>query len=417
MDAGDVGPWMPTLLGGTGDPVGFIGEFRQSDLLERVEEWILQPGAFRDYLDESLSDYLGDRDAKGDLIEDHQQRLSTFKAKFTAALASSAPLIDVDTNLYAKTHPRALEHHSIIEPLPFPLGHPAREVASEILIKQQEGSDGSAQDLERNFTSASAGVGSVGIISYFMQPVHPVVFKSVTTPIDEKLQMGKAEFWLWRRTRRLAEFVPIDSSARKAMTRGWYTARALGMLDTENSEAPMRVLSAHGEWLSFPYVPLGGFVDKTDLPFAAVLESLPLCWIGWAAGRPEEVEAYRRLLQLGLSRPSLLTTMGGDGQSASFKMFSYEDVNPEILDWVTSGSLPPQSHPVVHGDNSEARIASIREVLSGMIDVLTSSFKLPGTDSISLLHAPRGIDLIDEVISEIRQVVNARYVVDPPPLP
>jgi len=420
LSEGEERPWKPSVAGGDGSPLRFTAHFRQNDLISRAEEWLVQPGAFRDHLDESLADYLAERDATESPIANHQQRLATFEAKFTAALASAAPLIDVDMSLYATTHPSELVPVPIIEPLPFPKGHPARETAENILVRewQKRGTDGSASApvLGNSFTSESEGVSSVGIVSYFACPVHPVVFKSVTRPIDARLHQGRAEFWLWRRTRRLSEFVPVSSSARRAMARGWYTARVLGMLETVDPQAPFRILSESGEWLEFPHPPLGGFVSRTALPLAAILESLPLSWLSWAAGSLEETMAYRRLLQLGLSDPSSMTSLGGDGSGSKSDLFSYLDMNTELAAWVESGKVVAPALPMANGDNTEARLASVKEVLTGMADVLMKAFVLSGTDSASLLRAPRGIDLVPEVVAEIRRVASAQFIPDTPPI-
>jgi hypothetical protein len=421
LSEGEERPWKPSVAGGDGSsPLKFTAHFRQGDLVARAEQWLVQPGAFRQHLDESLADYLAERDAAEATIADHQHRLATFEAKFTAALASAAPLIDVDMNLYAMTHPTELVPVPIIEPLPFPKGHPARKTAEDIIVKERqkrstEGS-ASADALDDSFTSDSAGVSSVGIVSYFRNPVHPVVFKSVTSPIDARLHQGRAEFWHWRRTRRLSEFVPVSSSARRAMARGWYTARVLGMLETTDLQSPFRILSESGEWLEFPHPPLGGFVSRTALPFAAVLESLPLSWLSWAAGDPRETYAYQRLFQLGLSDPSSMTSMGGDGGGSKSDLFSYLDMNTELSAWVESGTVVAPAQPTAHGDNAEARVAGLKEVLSGMADVLTRSFVLGGTDSASLARAPRGIDLVPEVVAEIGRVASAQFVPSAAPI-
>ena len=416
VKAEDAGSWRPTIISGQGGPIRIIAEFHVDDIVQRAEEWTQQPGVFREYLEESLSGFLSERDAKGNLIVDHDQRLQTFKTTFTAALSSSTPLINVDTNLYSITHPNALDHARVIEPLPFPEGHPARQMAEEILTKGTKRDGGGAEPDGSDFTSTNAGVGSVGIISYFAQPVHPVVFKSVTQPIDAKLQEGKSDFWQWRRTRQLSEFIPISSSARRAMIRGWFTARAMGMLDTADLKMPIRILSSSSEWLAFPHAPLGGFIDSTALPLAVVLESMPLAWIGWAVGRTGEVEAYRRLLHLGLTDPSSMTAMGGDGAGSKLSVFSYEILNDELSEWITSGNVLPKSLPIMKGDTHEEREASMREIFATMAETLETSFKPGDLSATGLLHARRGIDLVPEVVSEIRRVGEARYVANEPPV-
>lgn len=420
MAEGEERPWRPTMVGGDGSPLRFLAEFRQADLVSRAEGWLVQPGAFRNHLDESLADYLAERDASGGPVVDHNRRLGDFEAKFTAALASAAPLIDVDRGLYALTHPNELATTHVIEPLPFPVGHPARSIAEKVIVNERQKmnatGNAAAQTMADMFTSETKGIASIGIVSYFSSPVHPVVFRSVTNPIDARLHQGRAEFWLWRRTRRLSEFVPVSSSARRAMARGWYTARVLGMLDSADPQAPFKILDSSGRWLCFPNPPLGGYLNRNGLQLAAVLESLPLSWLSWAAGDDEETNAYRRLFQLGLSDPSSLTLMSGDGMGAKSDLFSYLVLNAELTAWVENGSVTAPAQPMAHGDNPEARLASVKEQLSSMADALAKAFTWNGTDSDALLHAPRGIDLVPEVIAEIGRISTAEFIPNTTPI-
>jgi hypothetical protein len=405
----DVPHWVPRDVGGKGEPLAFVAEFSVDHLFHRAGQWTERPGAFRDHLEESLTDYLSPRNAKKELIADHDERLTLFAAKLAATLSSSSPLIDVDINLYGVTHPKPLEIARVIEPFPFNQGHPARQVVIDALVanSQREGSGEEPDDSA--FTSDSAGIGSVGVISYFPKPMHPVVFRSVTKPIDAKLQQGLSKFWQWRRTRRLAEFIPISTSARQAMTRGWFTARLLGLLDTKDLKAPITILSENGEILAFPHVPLGGFIQRADLPLAAVLESIPLAWIGWSVGRQEAIEPYRRLLRLGLSDPLLLTQNVGDGAPDRGSLYEYLQANSELLKWVGSGETVPNATPLVSGATPDDRLKSVHEKLDEISKTLAKSFALPGADPAALLRAPRGIDLMKEVLLEIAKISNATY--------
>jgi hypothetical protein len=401
--------WVPTDVDGKGQPLFFIAEFSVDDLFRRAGQWTERPGVFNDHIKESLSDYLSPRNANKELIADHKKRLSLFEAKLGATLSSSSPLIDVDTDLYGITHQKPLEVSRVIEPFPFTQGHPARQIVVDALIANSKREGGGAAPDESAFTSSGAGIGSVGVISYFPKPMHPVVFRSVTKPIDAKLQQGLSKFWQWRRSRRLAEFIPISTSARRAMTRGWFTARILGLLDTEDLKADITILSEKGQAQAFPHVPLGGFIQDDDLPLAAVLESIPLAWIGWSVGRHEAMEPYRRLLRLGLSDPLLLTKNVGDGAPDRGSLYVYANANAELVQWVGSGEAVPNAQPLVSGATPEDRLQSVHDVLDEIGKTLTESFALTGSDSTTLLGAPRGVDLIPEVLLELKRISNAKY--------
>jgi len=80
------------------------------------------------------------------------------------------------------------------------------------------------------------------------------------------------------------------------------------------------------------------------------------------------------------------------------------------------GNILPKSLPLVKGDTPEAREASIRDIFDTMAETLETSFKPGDLSGTGLLHARRGIDLVPEVVSEIRRVGEARYVANEPPV-
>jgi Tubulin like len=411
--------WSPVIAGGQGQPLRFVAEFGEADIVSRSEMWIQQEGVFRSFLRESLADYLNEGKASAVIAQGLEQRLSSFESKLAAALASSSPLINVNTNLYARTHGGTPDTSWVIEPLPFATGHPARACAEQILTKamQQRSSGGSTGDVASLFASENAaGIGSVGIVSYFASPVHPVVFSSVTKPISSRLQQSSNSFWLWRRSRLLSEYIPISSSARRAMLRGWFTGRLLGLIPFNDPRAhgPFSLTAPGGETFEFPHPPLGGFVGANDLPVAAVLESIPIALLEWAADNPTPISAYRTLFRLGLSDPDLLIAADGRGYFAGDKLrlYGYDVMNPTLASWITHGVIDGVSIEVpLDGSDPATREQSVRDQCGKMSDSLK---ELQGSSKVTLtnlLQAPRGIDLLSESLAEIETIKNAKCTV------
>ena len=405
--------WEPAVAGGQGQPLRFDAGFSLDSIVARSEQWILQEGVFRSFLEESLADYL-DEGAASALVELSQEsRLSSFSSKLAAALASSSPLIDIDTNLYSKTHSDAPESTWVVEPLPFVTGHPARKIAEEVLTKalQARASTGASNDVDKYFTSVNAGhVGSVGIVTFLSKPVHPVVFSSVTQPIVSRLQQSQSSFWLWRRTRRLSEYIPVSSSARRAMLRGWFTGRLLGLIGITSLKEPFTITSLEGKKVAFPHPPLGGFVGSTDLPVAGVLESLPLALLDWSSGDPNTVQAYQSLFRLGLSDPELLTAADGRGYAGDkLRLFAYDVMNPILGTWIASGELTGISSEVpLEGTDPATREQSVRDRCKAMVATLKGMQDGSKVTMATLLQAPRGVDLLDESIAEIEKIMKAK---------
>ena len=419
--SGAVAPprWNPVIAGGQGQPLRFVAEFGEDDIVERAELWIQQEGVFRSYLNESLADFLDQGRASSLLGIGQEQRLSSFDSKFTAALAASSPLISVNTNLYPRTHGGSPESTWVIEPLPFPTGHPARTIAQGVLTKamQQRSNGGGVGNIDRLFASENAaGIGSIGIVSYFARPVHPVVFSSVTKPISSRLQQSSSSFWLWRRTRLLSEFVPVSSSARRAMLRGWFTGRLLGLIPFNDPRAhgPFSITPPGEATVEFPHPPLGGFVGSNDLPVAVVLESMPLALLAWAAGDTKPISAYRALFHLGLSDPEMLTASGGMGFAGDkLRLYAYDVMNPTLTAWIASGELEGVSSAVpIEGVDAKAREQGVRDQCSRMSDSLKELLDDTNLTMGNLLNAPRGVDLLEESISEIETVMHASCPID-----
>jgi len=393
-------PWQPaTQTGGQGQALSFVAEFSQRDLVARAEAWVRRPGAFQDYLSQSLIEYLSQAKQPLSSTPSLEQRLVTLEAKLGAAIAAAAPLVDVDGNRCDVAHSKSFTTARVIEPLPFAPGHPARNLAEKVL---QSVAGVTAANVAGCFAIRdTAGIGSIGILSYVSDPVHPVVLRSVTEPIRSRLQQSPQDFWVWRRTRPLTEFVPISGGARRAMLRGWYTGRLLGLIDVVSSHQPARILAPEGSWLDFPHPPLGGFTSAKGLPVAGILESLPIAWLDWAGGHPQALDAYRCLFRLGLSDPDLLDA----GYPGKLTLMQYDVMNPALTEWIQSGEVSSGAvSALVSGDDEKARENAIRRKCDEFVLDIKVAFETTKLGPAHLLTAPRGLELMPEAMTELQRV-------------
>ncbi|HEX2577108.1 MAG TPA: tubulin-like doman-containing protein [Aquihabitans sp.] len=406
-DSGTARVWRPRAVGGNGQASQFAADFDIDSLLDRSRAWIERPGSFKVHLDESLADYLRETAADGTPIEDHTDRLSAFRAKFSSALDLSAPLISIDRTVFGKTHPLknlADVVSEVIEPLPFPTGHPARAVAEDILKARLAARGEPNADVSGFFVGDSgAGIGSVGIVSYIGIPVHPVVFSSVFGPIAAKFQQGSAGFWQWRRTRTLTEAIPVSSDVRRSMIRGWYTARLLGMLDTAERTAAYQVYDLRAGWVPFPF-PLLGSVPRNDAldQLAAVLESMPLAFLSWGVWAEERpVAAYRRLLTLGLEDPENPDEL------------AYKEPGDELQAWLDGKPLPAGCRAVgpLDGLAHEERPKATEEFLRQQVETYRALVAEPLRVE-KLTATRRGLELAQEIATTLEGLADAVATVD-----
>ncbi len=392
------GRWRPRAAGGDGVPAQFVVRLRVSDMLERARRWVERPGTkLERYLNESLAEYLSERDRNGALVTNHGERMAEFRAAFGNALKASDPLVLLDRSLYSRVHLSLGEPKvaMVVEPLPFDESHPARKLARDLLLGSQKVDE---TEVDRKFGSGNAG--SVSIISYLDYPAHPVVYSSLMAPIAATWQKagvdGGEKFWHWSRSRPLAEAVPLPSGVRQAMVRGWFTAKVLGLVDCADPQKAYRIALAKGGVAAFPYPLLGRKIGRLDSTSAlpAVLESFGVALAQYSStGDKSLLAPYRRLVELGLSDVHTFA-------------LDYDHLSAELEEFVVTGEVKGAIGPaVVAGSTREERTAALCEVLEqsakGYREIAASEvsrdtfFDLPRVTEIAT-EAARSLDLILE---------------------
>ncbi len=330
------------------------------DVVERqAEDWVkARSGLFSEYVNCSLASWLSEEHP------DHAERGSRFARALHQALGMSEPLVSINGTVYLEVHSQdPPPPQRVIGQIPLPPGHRARPAVEEAL--RSAGVDESA--FER-FFDASAGGEEVPISSFAGVRMHPVVFDSVTAPIQRDWQnrtdeQSRTHFWRFRRSRGLRSFVPLSPSRQKALVRGWLTATYLGQvseLDGSWSQDPLQVWTPHG-YRRFPDHLLRGDVIDPGKVLPALMESLPLALVAYGNGNYEQLWAYLRLLELG--QP------GGEPSRA------YTQANDLLARWVREGAMPsadpgkpqaPLPHPESAGSPEDAPVDRAEKLSSGL---------------------------------------------------
>ena len=279
-------------------------EFRlgAKEVLARSQGWVVQPGtAIAKFVQEGLRSYL---DAEKADPEDLSRRLTRFEAQLGAALDAARPLVSINKAALVQVHHRN-EIPSDVYPteIPFPVNSEGRKIVQRVFETKGLWN----AQVEQSVTDSP--VGHIDLFSVLNEPYEPVVFDSLMRPIAEEWGVRsktpdlRQEFWRWRRSRPLAEFIPVAPAIRRAMIRGWFTASLLGQIRLDAGTAEIYISSqtgGSGQWGAFPEPLLVDNIVAQHQYLPAVLQSLPIALIEVSAQadlRP--VDPYRQLRDLG----------------------------------------------------------------------------------------------------------------------
>ena len=278
-----------------------------------IGHWMNTNSAIASHLSEGLNSYLGDKA--------NVRRLDEFETKFRSMLQQAKPLIEVDqTKLMAElakmgNASNPAQADPVLEKLPFPINHPARDIAEELLRAELGLSAGS--DLTQYFTDGDRE--AVVVSSWLSQYIHPSFVKTFTEPLaTELMTVSKTatslrNWFKFKRARTLNEFVPVPEVIRLALIRGFVVGRLLGQISINENE-PVRI--AQGDKVfSFPTPLLSPVLEPVDsLP--AILESFSLVFANVPTEGTDAFAAYGALYDKAVPVPpnDLPTafTVGGD---------------------------------------------------------------------------------------------------------
>ncbi|WP_419944385.1 tubulin-like doman-containing protein [Candidatus Poriferisodalis sp.] len=371
-------------------------------IASRVQSWTQRPASrFARVVKEGLGAYLAERDPVTERARpDHTERLARFRTSLEDAMRQSAPLMRIDHGVHSKIYADGTTASDvglelICAPFPLPDEHPAHELAEQIVGAE-------------NFGVANDDASSVLISSFLQRPVHPITVASVTDPVAEAV-MGtnsnraemQAAFWLWRRTRRLDQFVPLPRDSRYAMIRGFATARLCGYITTDSSR-PILISSESGP-LEFPH-PMLTQVEPDDV-LAGLLESIALGFAFVQRDKEAAFAAYAQLHRLGQSMNSL---------------------HSDAQKWLETGRSPLAAvdQPRAAGADTAERIASARTYLTANIKRLEQidSEPLKGHGSEAKPRDGRvhgtipTLEIVDESLLCYRDVLSALDRFDEAPI-
>jgi hypothetical protein len=338
----------------------FSLQLTASVLKASAENWTTErQGPVSDYVRLTLAEWLKD-DA-----ENAAERASHFADVLGQALACAAPLISVNPAAHHLVHgDDSSPAMSIVSDIPIDDKHRAHDRIVESLTTA-----GVPADRIASLFNPGSPSSSVEISCFLSRYVHPVVFDSLTAPIQRDWQSrisdkARQEFWDFRRARPLRAFIPVSKSRQLALVRGWLTAALLGhvgSLEGTWADNPLSIWTPRGP-RRFPSHLLRQQVTQQRDVLPALLESLPLALLTFGSGQPTELEAYLRLMELGTPANGLHA--------------SEPDANGELGQWVNAGKLtdpdpgfdgapiPPKEYADTAASTAEERAAALVEALT-----------------------------------------------------
>jgi hypothetical protein len=332
----EVDRWQPSeaiLLGGEPDrPARFRLHVERDELVLRARAWLTRPGTdFDDFLSQGLRTYLREPDRKLPAAA-ARDRERAFQAALESAFEAAEPLVHIDPVLLSEVHDRSLTTHAVPGEIPLK-NHRLEKWVNEFLdSKLADRSDG----VHDNVTQGDR-VKRISIYSMLEGALHPAVFRSLIDPIADgyaaAAKSGRLrDFWKWRRSRPLAQAIPLPLPMVRALVRGWFVARFLGLLEVVQEEGGTTVVRLErgrgGEVVdSPPLVTSPGAIRPRQL--GAFLETLALA-IPYSAdiGKPHEMLGiFEALIELGRSSGTIGAEVG-----------EFRELSPVLEEWVAAGT-------------------------------------------------------------------------------
>lgn len=381
------GEWRPSsaVVGGAraGDAVRLDVRYSVHHLLERARAWLNDgDGVFPQLLRSNLREFTDPGDTFepgfGMTNEDYVARRTRFIEVLETAIGLSDPLVGLDPQLTQQLHPRATNPIRRFSSIPFGGDHKLRSAVMDKLTSEMK--DNQAPNPEQ-LLSEDSSLSYIDLYSFLPAPHSPLVIRSLMEPIGQawapieadgsEAAIAISNFWFYRRTRPLMEFIPAPRPHIYAMVRGWYVGHLLGLIDNSRQNAAVRILDPWDESLhryDFPYPTLS---PATGDNLASLLESLALAYV--RVGVDDDIEPlypYVLLRRLGTSTPGRSLTYWGE-------------LNDICRTWLRDGVVPGSQQNLMlvsaaaDSDSSAAqRRASAVEELRSIKSDYTHDYKV-----------------------------------------
>ncbi len=309
------------------------------DVRARTELWLNQPDRpFGTFLALNLRTYTDGDKAQQDRV----------LSKLQTALSTALPLVELYDGTIGNIHTSMMNEPNRvtyrITKVPFSNSSIAAEVRELLRSRIYKGMKGdSLNDAIKSVMVERSELPYIDIVSWLSTPVSPLAVKTLLDPLVESWTAAKSDpgpkgrYWNNRKARPLAEFIPLPQEQLLAALRGWFTGRAIGLIDVGPTQRPpFRILggsrTTDPQWMKFPDAFLSDITDSSDFG-ALVLESLSLAIALAPKTHNASLAPFLELVKLGMSDPT----------NSANDVLNYESPHPAVKDWIDNGSITLRS--------------------------------------------------------------------------
>jgi hypothetical protein len=337
------GAWRPSsaVIGGAlaADYVRLSVRYSVWDLLNRSREWLNDgDGVFPQLMRSNLRDFTDPGNtfepAFGLTYEDYEDRRTRFIEVLETAIGLSDPLVGLDPQLVQQLNQTASNPIRRFSSIPFGGDHKLKSVVTSTLVNAMK--DVTAPNPQEIFNEDSK-LTHIDLYSFLPAPHSPLVIRSLMEPIGQawapiaasgsSADVAISNFWFYRRTRPIMEFIPAPRPHIYAMVRGWYIGKLLGLIDSSQQNGAIKIVDPWDVNLhkyAFPYPTLS---PSTNDNLASILESLALAYV--QVGVDDAIDPlypYVLLRKLGTNQGRSLTYWG--------------ELNEICIKWLNEGKVP-----------------------------------------------------------------------------
>ena len=222
--------------------------FTLEDIDNRVIDWLNDPNAStRRFLDCTLREYLN---PAPNTVTDQEirRRHDKMVTQFAKLLVAAEPLVRLNLALYAQVHAPQPQINLILGAIDVPTLDPviqARLGTAPLTQRLQA----EAQQLLPNgrLNTDGAPSPSITLLSTTASPFNLVVADSILGPISQAADAVSATGWLNRRSRPLAEYVPLSPETQTRLLQGLFVGRLMGEVElTPQYPGPNSLLVRNG---------------------------------------------------------------------------------------------------------------------------------------------------------------------------
>ncbi len=354
--------WQPSeaiLLGGEPDrPARFRMHIERDELVDRARAWLTREGTdFDDLLSQGLRSYLQEPDKKVPAAV-ARDRERAFQGALESAFEAAEPLVHVDPVLLSEVHARVLTTHAVPGEIPLKNHRLERWVNEFLDSKLEDRSDGTHDNVTQNDR-----VKRISIYSMLEGALHPAVFRSLIDPIADgyssAIRSGRLrDFWKWRRSRPLAQSIPLPTPMVRALIRGWFIARFLGLLTVshEGGGTVVRLEKGRGGAVivSPPLVSVPG--ESRPRQLGSFLETLTLA-VPYSADQAKAAE------MLGIY--DALISLGRNPGTTGAEVGEFRELSPILEEWVSAGTAfgKEAGVPQIEFEEAGKRATALAEVV------------------------------------------------------